>query len=404
MGKNRLSEKRTWNGRITAACIVLLIFACVCCNSIAFAGVAATVTEDVTATGTEDVAVTAASTESAESAATTAGLAGLTGISVTYGILSVAALLLAIGYFWLVPHKEIRVMILYIAVFVINTGYFTLSISTTLAEALLANRLAYLGSVVLPLVMLLSIMDLCGMKCRGAVFAILVGISAAIFLLAASGGYCSLYYEEVSLTFVNGIAKLQKVYGPLHFLYRIYLLAYFGSMIGVLLYAMRKKRRRAQPYALFLLIIVLMNLAVWMVEQFLDEDFEFLAVSYVATEMLILLMYTMLPKIDSPGSHASAESVAEETMEEKEDDIDTPAALDRILGSWPETETLTAREREVLKLLLGYQKQKEIAEQLCVTEGTVKKHVTHIYEKLGVRDRSELYIRAFGNPEHRKQN
>ena len=387
MGKNHLPENRTWNRRIAAACVVLLIFAWICYTSLAYAG--------------------AALTEDADT-----GLLGLSGISLTYGILSVAALLLAIAYFWLVPHKEIRVMILYIAVFVINTGYFSLSISTTLEEALLANRLAYLGSVVLPLVMLLSIMDLCGLKCRGAVFAVLCGISAAIFLLAASGGYCGLYYAEVDITFVHGIAKLQKIYGPLHFLYRVYLLVYFGTMIGVLIHSMRKKRRIVQPYALFLLIIVLMNLAVWMIEQFIDEDFEFLAVSYVATEMLVLLMYTMLPKIDLPEIFSPAEcaSCGEDSEEKTSDDVDfgektekdADAELDAVLAGWPETETLTAREMEVLRLLLGYRKQKEIAAQLCVTEGTVKKHVTHIYEKLGVRDRSELYIRAFGNPEHRK--
>ena len=403
MGKDRLPENRTWNRRIAAACVVLLIFAWVCCTSLAYAGVTATAGATTGATLTEDVTTVTADAD---------GLTGLSGISLTYGILSVAALLLAIAYFWVVQRKEIRVMILYIAVFVINTGYFSLSISTTLEEALLANRLAYLGSVVLPLVMLLSIMDLCGLKCRGAVFAVLCGISTAIFLLAASGGYCGLYYAEVDITFVHGIAKLQKIYGPLHFLYRVYLLVYFGTMIGVLVHSMRKKRRSAQPYALFLLIIVLMNLAVWMVEQFIDEDFEFLAVSYVATEMLILLMYTMLPKIDLPENFSPAEcaSCGEDSEEKTSDDVDfgektekdADAELDAVLAGWPETETLTAREMEVLRLLLGYRKQKEIAAQLCVTEGTVKKHVTHIYEKLGVRDRSELYIRAFGNPEHRK--
>ena len=403
MGKDRLPENRTWNRRIAAACVVLLIFAWVCCTSLAYAGVTATAGATTGATLTEDVTTVTADAD---------GLTGLSGISLTYGILSVAALLLAIAYFWVVQRKEIRVMILYIAVFVINTGYFSLSISTTLEEALLANRLAYLGSVVLPLVMLLSIMDLCGLKCRGAVFAVLCGISAAIFLLAASGGYCGLYYAEVDITFVHGIAKLQKIYGPLHFLYRVYLLVYFGTMIGVLVHSMRKKRRSAQPYALFLLIIVLMNLAVWMVEQFIDEDFEFLAVSYVATEMLILLMYTMLPKIDLPENFSPAEcaSCGEDSEEKTSDDVDfgektekdADAELDAVLAGWPETETLTAREMEVLRLLLGYRKQKEIAAQLCVTEGTVKKHVTHIYEKLGVRDRSKLYIRAFGNPEHRK--
>ena len=56
-------------------------------------------------------------------------------------------------------------------------------------------------------------------------------------------------------------------------------------------------------------------------------------------------------------------------------------------------EKLTAREREVLGFLLENKKRKEIADELFVTENTIKKHTTHIYEKLGVSSRSELLIK-----------
>jgi DNA-binding NarL/FixJ family response regulator len=52
-------------------------------------------------------------------------------------------------------------------------------------------------------------------------------------------------------------------------------------------------------------------------------------------------------------------------------------------------ESLTARELEVLRLIAKGQRNKEIAEQLFISEETVKVHVKHIMEKLGASGRTE---------------
>jgi DNA-binding CsgD family transcriptional regulator len=49
---------------------------------------------------------------------------------------------------------------------------------------------------------------------------------------------------------------------------------------------------------------------------------------------------------------------------------------------------LTAREREVLGLAANGNSTREIAEQLFVSPATIKTHLEHIYEKLGVSDRA----------------
>jgi DNA-binding NarL/FixJ family response regulator len=53
---------------------------------------------------------------------------------------------------------------------------------------------------------------------------------------------------------------------------------------------------------------------------------------------------------------------------------------------------LTPREREIVHHVCVGLKNKEIAEALSITAGTVKVHLMHIFEKTGVKDRFELAV------------
>lgn len=55
---------------------------------------------------------------------------------------------------------------------------------------------------------------------------------------------------------------------------------------------------------------------------------------------------------------------------------------------------LSPRERQILTLLGTGASNKEIADRLCLAEGTVKNHVTNVLTKLDVRDRTQAAIRA----------
>lgn len=54
------------------------------------------------------------------------------------------------------------------------------------------------------------------------------------------------------------------------------------------------------------------------------------------------------------------------------------------------TPRLTPREEEILNHVMRGMKNKQIAEALSITTGTVKVHLMHVFEKTGVKDRFEL--------------
>jgi DNA-binding NarL/FixJ family response regulator len=68
-----------------------------------------------------------------------------------------------------------------------------------------------------------------------------------------------------------------------------------------------------------------------------------------------------------------------------------------MLGSSPlhlprPVDTLTRREKSIISYLVQGWKNREIAEHLAISEQTIKNHLRHIYDKVGVADRLELVL------------
>ncbi|MDD6191101.1 MAG: LuxR C-terminal-related transcriptional regulator [Firmicutes bacterium] len=292
------------------------------------------------------------------------------GIPIIYGIVCFVSFILVIcGY--IVGKRYIKIIMLSVFVFICNLGYFALSVSDTLQGALMANRVTYLGAVFMMLFMLLIIMDICGVKASKPVTGLLASISGVVFLIAASGGITDIYYRDVELVIINGTSGLAKEYGPMHSAYYAYVFLYFLAMIVVILYAVIKKKSGVGRYAAFFAAAVLGNIGIWLSEQFLSEHFEFLSISYVVTEMLLMFMQSIMSDNDEDNAKAQDEALS-------------------CSEASPRMKLLTAREQEVAMLLLEDKKRKEIAEELGITEHTVKKHTANIFSKMEVGSRKEL--------------
>jgi DNA-binding NarL/FixJ family response regulator len=69
-----------------------------------------------------------------------------------------------------------------------------------------------------------------------------------------------------------------------------------------------------------------------------------------------------------------------------------PAADDALRGA---LDTLTTREREVLRLLARGRSNAEVARELVVSEATAKTHVRHVLSKLDLRDRVQAVVFAY---------
>lgn len=211
-----------------------------------------------------------------------------TSLTIIYWIIAFVAFLLLIGCCLLVRKNKKWFTLLFSSILVANFGYAFLSVSTSLEIALLANRICYLGSVFLPLSMLMIILNVTNTPIKKWVTISLFSLSVITFLIAATPGILPIYYRDVSFAVVDGVATLIKEYGPFHTLYLFYLLGYFTVMVIVIIRASVKKTIDSTYHSAILAIAVFANIGVYLIEQFSSFNFEMLSISYIITELFLL--------------------------------------------------------------------------------------------------------------------
>ena len=317
-----------------------------------------------------------------------------------YGAVAILSVLLLLGYLLWEKRKERNFIFLTSCVAIVNTGYFLLAAAHSLPMAMFANAVSCFGAAYSVLAMMFIIYDVCQMKKRSWLRYALIGISTAAFALAASGDWLGLYYTSVDITSIGGMTKLVKEYGPLHILYTVYLLSYVLIMVGIIWYAAQKHRLSSFKYTMLLLVAVLLNIGVWAVEQGFNEDFEFLSVSYIVTEVILLLLYSMLRDygIVQPGGQViSVQMLTLLNTRQISPGALPPGMEDLFQGFAEKVKTLSSAERRILNYYIDGHDTADIPDLAFISIHTVKKHNRSIYQKLGVASRDELmlYIELF---------
>ena len=189
---------------------------------------------------------------------------------------------------------------------------------------------------------------------------------------------------------IGGSAKLVKEYGPLHPVYTVYLIGYFAAMIATIIHSAKAKKVGDTKFAGFIAGIVCSNIIVWLFEKFVNWEYEFLSLTYIAAEIMLLLVYWMMQdyvhKSDVPAS----------VVEEKvkiifTDSKESAERIKQILEKLPQGTTLTERQIDILGGILAGKSQKEMAADLHLSENTVKMHTTSLFKILKVTSREEIF-------------
>ena len=162
--------------------------------------------------------------------------------------------------------------------------------------------------------------------------------------------------------------------------------------VGIVLKAM-------DTYAVILAMAVFVNIGVWLIEQLVSIDFEFLSISYIISELFLLGVHLVMTENHQLKEMVkNVELIKKSTLPEgttyvetNENDIEFFRFLpEKISGFVSGLDTLTPTEKQIYDCYIKRLTTKEILANLNIKENTLKFHNRNIYNKLGVSSRKEI--------------
>lgn len=171
-----------------------------------------------------------------------------------------------------------------------NMGYFALSISTEVNEALLANKITYIGACILPIVLFLTISHICNVRINPIPGAILCVYSVFVLIMSFTTGYTDWYYKKVELGKYYGATILIKEYGWSHSLFTVLLYGCLLLSVGLLIFILALKKNVSIKNVIILLSMESLSIFLYIISGIFADEFEVTAIIYVIDSIGMLLV------------------------------------------------------------------------------------------------------------------
>lgn len=228
-----------------------------------------------------------------------------------YTIAFFAAFVMAILIVSRWRQPNIYFILSFLSILVANYGYLCISVSKTVTEALLGNRLTYMGAVFLCFFMFMSVAQVCDIRIPRTIIVVLMFFNVIMLLIALSVGFSTQYYKNVEIVHRGGDCIMIKEYGPLHNIYLLFLFGYVMGMIFLVAKGIQNKKRVSYKYSYSLLLMVICNVSVYGFRMVARPSFEIIPYSYILSEVILLYIQYRLELYD-PNHVLSVENDIEQ--------------------------------------------------------------------------------------------
>ncbi len=171
-----------------------------------------------------------------------------------------------------------------------NCGYLAMALSTDLSEAVLANKIGYVGGCFIPLITLFLICTICNYRIPNWIRYVMYGYSFGVYFMVLSIGYSDLYYKDLSLGKLGEATILVHSYGVGHYFFYVILYGYLVAEIVLLGLQLFKKRAVSMNKLWMLSVMVILNIVIFIIGRTIQPDLEIMPAMYVVDGWFFLYL------------------------------------------------------------------------------------------------------------------
>lgn len=206
-----------------------------------------------------------------------------------YKMMLIAAFVCTFFYF-LFWNKRNSIWLTTSSIFVMiaNAGYYRLAIADSLEMALSANKMIYTGVCFLQLVVFFCIVELCKIRLKRYVVALLLGCNMAIYAFIVFES--DLFYTNTSINKIDGVTVLTKEYGAVHTIVYMICVTYMFLGLGLVIATLVKKKNVSKMALIYIMVIDIINVCMDAFGEYMFGIAKPIAASYVVSLVLFMIV------------------------------------------------------------------------------------------------------------------
>lgn len=185
---------------------------------------------------------------------------------------------------WQILSDERRSVTQHIMLFVLvvtNGGYLASILSANMQEAILAQKVIYIGGCFLPMLYFITVCEICRVKIRRSVMGVLFIVQGIVYASVCTIGWNDWYYKNIEFHLENGCAYLTKDYGPLHNLYVYSMSIYLFMAFCVVLVSLHKKTSISIIGVAIMMVSFFLACVAYIGERAVGVTYEIMPMAYI---------------------------------------------------------------------------------------------------------------------------
>lgn len=199
-------------------------------------------------------------------------------VYITSTIISLAVLIYVLSRS---RYQNTYFMLMQLVTLLSNLGYVAFARATVIEEALLAIKIYYVGGCFLNLFVFFICCDICQIKLAKWIRYVTAGMAIFAYFMVWTIGYSDIYYKSATLYFFEGVVRVQKEYGPMHNVYSLVIYGLAVANIGVLLYALARKKNVSRNAVITLGAIEVGSMIIYVAQRAANIPFDLMPVVYI---------------------------------------------------------------------------------------------------------------------------
>lgn len=188
--------------------------------------------------------------------------------------------------------------LLFFCAFIACLGHLLLAFSTNVDQAILSNKMIYLGSMFLPVLTFKACLSICKIKFPAWSYDILLLIVFVVLALSMTVGFNGFYYKTIKFIQTNGVGNFSAEYAIGHDIFNFVMVGFVIINVSLIVFAFIKKKNVSFKSLVALSSIEAVSILSFFISRVVETDTLVMPAVYVFDQFALLYICFRVKRYD----------------------------------------------------------------------------------------------------------